>query len=107
MDPEERAKLKQELFGRHLEVLNIDGDREGDQLTAELRDFVDCIRTGRTPRVTGEDGRDALALAEWILECVRSHHWEGSTLGATGPNQMPKPAGKLFDSPKTKKNEAA
>ena len=103
MDPAARAKLKEELFGRHLEVMNIDGDRQGDQLTAELRDFVDCIRTNRTPRVTGEDGRDALALAERILESLRNHHWEGSDLGATGPNQMPTPAGKLFIPP-TKKN---
>ena len=107
MDPAARAKLKEELFGRHLEVLNIDGDRQGDQLTAELRDFVDCIRTGRSPRVTGEDGRDALALAERILDCVRSHQWEGSDHGAIGPNQMPIPAGKLFEPPTKKSSEAA
>jgi predicted dehydrogenase len=106
MDPAARSRLKDEVFGRHLEVLNVDGDRKQDQLTAELRAFVDCVRTCRTPRVTGEDGRDALALAHRVLDAVRSHQWEGSPDGAVGPHQMPPPAGKLFQSPKDK-SEAA
>ena len=52
MDAAAKARLKDEVFGRYLQVLNLDGDRKGDQLTAELRHFVDCVRTGRTPRVT-------------------------------------------------------
>jgi predicted dehydrogenase len=35
----------------------------GDALLSEIGDFLDCIRTGRTPRVTGEDGRMALETA--------------------------------------------
>src|SRR5205807_7121265 len=60
MDVATKGRLKDEVFGRYLQVLNLDGDRKGDQLTAELRHFVDCVRSGRKPRVTGEDGRDAL-----------------------------------------------
>jgi predicted dehydrogenase len=100
MDPGSRARLKDDLFGRHLETLTVDGDRNGDQLTAELRHFIDCVRTGRQPRVSGEDGRDALALAERVLEAVRAHQWEGTADGAVGPHRMPKPVGKLFDPPK-------
>jgi predicted dehydrogenase len=100
LDLAKRMKLKDELFGRHLEVMSVDGDRKGDQLTAELRNFVDCVRTNTTPRVSGEAGRDALALAVRVLESVRSHQWEGRTDGAVGPHQMPVPAGKLFEKPK-------
>jgi predicted dehydrogenase len=99
MDAGTRARLADEVFGRHLEVQSIDGDRNGDQLKAELRHFVDCVKHRRTPRVTGEAGRDALAMAHRVLECVRAHQWEGRPDGATGPNAMPKPHGKLFDSP--------
>jgi predicted dehydrogenase len=106
LDPAAKSRLKDEVFGRHLEVLNVDGDRRGDQLTAELRHFVDCVRTGRTPRVTGEDGRDALALAERVLASLRAHQWEGRPDGATGPNRMPEPAGRLFQS-RTDQSEAA
>ena len=33
----------------------------------ELADFVESIRGDRPPRVSGEQGRDAVALAERIL----------------------------------------
>ncbi len=37
-----------------------------EPLKRELEDFVDSIRTGRPPEVTGEDGHRALALAQEI-----------------------------------------
>lgn len=98
LDPAGRARLKDEVFGKHLEVLAVDGNRKWDQLTNELRHFVDCVKTGATPRVTGEDGRDALAIAEQILLSVRSHSWTGDPAGPTGPTNMPTPAGRLFES---------
>jgi len=97
LDPVSKARLKDEVFGRYLEVRSVDGDRKWDQLTNELRHFVECVRTGARPRVTGEDGRDALALAERVLNSVRNHHWNGDENGPTGANDMPKPAGKLFE----------
>jgi predicted dehydrogenase len=96
LDTATKARLKDEVFGRYLQVLNLDGDRKHDQLTAELKHFVDCVRTGRSPRVSGEDGRNALELAERVLAAVRSHPWEGSMNGPTGPGQVPTPAGYLF-----------
>jgi len=97
LDAGARARLKDEVFGRHLEVLNVDGDRKWDQLTSELRHFVDCVKFGRRPRVTGECGRDALSLAEKILASLRAHAWNNELEGPTGPNDMPPPAGKLFE----------
>ncbi len=38
-----------------------------DALALELADFVESIRDGRAPRVSGEQGRDAVAVAERIL----------------------------------------
>jgi predicted dehydrogenase len=39
-----------------------------EPLQRELADFVDAVRTGRPPGVTGEQGRDALALAARIAD---------------------------------------
>jgi predicted dehydrogenase len=39
-----------------------------EPLQRELADFVDAVRTGRAPLVTGEQGRDALALATRIAD---------------------------------------
>jgi len=98
LDPASRARLNDEVFGRYLEVLSVDGNRKWDQLTNELRHFIDTVRTNDVPRVTGEHGRDALALAERILQSVRSHPWNMDPKGPTGANDMPKPLGKLFQS---------
>jgi predicted dehydrogenase len=106
LDAAAKARLKDEVFGRYLQVLHLDGDRKGDQLTAELRHFVDCVRTGRRPRVTGEDGRDALELAERVLAAVRAHQWEGRPDGPVGPAEMPRPSGWLFQPPQERKEAA-
>jgi predicted dehydrogenase len=96
MDATTKARLKDEVFGRYLQVLNLDADRKYDQLTAELRHFIDCVRTGKKPRVSGEDGRDALELAERVLDALRVHPWEGTPAGPHGPGGLPTPAGFLF-----------
>jgi predicted dehydrogenase len=89
------ASLKAELFSRYFHTQEIDCTG-GDQLTAELQDFLDCVRNGGTPRVDGTAGRDAVALATQILDSLRSHAWDGDTGGPVGPQQMPAIAGTLF-----------
>lgn len=106
LDSAAKARLKDEVFGRYLQVLNLDGDRKHDQLTAELRHFIDCVRTGKTPRVSGADGRDALELAERVLAALRAHEWEGRADGPHGP-QPPTPAGWLFPPIQIARPEAA
>jgi predicted dehydrogenase len=96
LDAAAKAQLKDEVFGRYLQVLNLDADRKFDQLTAELKHFIDCVRTGGTPRVNGSAGRDALGLAERILAALREHPWEGTASGPQGPQGTPEPAGWLF-----------
>ena len=41
-----------------------------EPLRRELEDFIDAVRTGRSPGVTGLDGRDALALATRVAEKI-------------------------------------
>jgi predicted dehydrogenase len=96
LDPAALALLMDQLFGRHLQVLDLDCQRPSDQLTAELRDFVRCVETGGRPRVSGEDGRDAIALATRVLDSIRHHAWEGHDDGPVGPAHLPTPLGRLF-----------
>ena len=44
-----------------------------DPLTRELSDFREAVRTRREPLVSGEAGRDALALAERVLTAAEEH----------------------------------
>jgi predicted dehydrogenase len=94
----DQALLKEQLFGRHLQVLELDR-KDGDPLTKELEDFVHCVLTGARPRVSGEDGRDAVALAARILERMEDHSWDGNADGPAGPVHLPAPLGSLFDLP--------
>jgi predicted dehydrogenase len=103
LDPAGLALLKDQLFGRHFQILELDR-REGDQLTAELQDFVGCVQTGSRPRIAGEDGRNAIALATRILDSLRAHCWSGRAGGPTGPTHLPAPLGQLFQA---KPGEAA
>jgi predicted dehydrogenase len=94
-DPATMATLKQDLFTRHFERLDLDCDK-GDQLMRELQEFIHCVRTGAQPRAGGEEGRDALVLAARILDCIHKHRWDGCEGGAMGPHAYPMAGPPLF-----------
>jgi predicted dehydrogenase len=98
-DPKTRARLKEEIFHKHLQSLELDCNRGPDQLTKELQDFSECVRTHKQPRVTGKDGRAALRLAHRILESCRFHSWNADPNGPTGLQEWPEPLGPLFEIP--------
>jgi predicted dehydrogenase len=64
-----------------LQVVDLDRN-QGDQLTRELQEFVHSLRTGAPPLVGGEEGRDAVALADRILACITA-----TATPAPGPPQ--------------------
>ena len=51
----------------HLEPIPVENR---DQLTAEQEAFLDSIRTGSRPVVSGEDGMAAVELAQRIVNCL-------------------------------------
>ena len=95
LDPEARARLREDLFGQHLEVLELNR-HSGDPLTLELQSFVHAARHGTRPRVSGEDGLAAIALATEILAKLKQHAWTGDPSGPCGPMQLPLPLAQLF-----------
>jgi predicted dehydrogenase len=95
LDPATLTTLKSDLFGRHLQVHELDLPA-GDQLARELEHFVYCVRTGQRPCVDGAAARDALAVACRVLDSLGRHRWEGEQGGPAGPWQLPPPRGPLF-----------
>jgi predicted dehydrogenase len=69
---------------RPLEMMELDRN-QGDQLTRELQDFVRCVQTGDRPRVPGEQGLEAIALADRILARIALHAAEPHSGGARQP----------------------
>jgi predicted dehydrogenase len=47
--------------------------RPGEPLRLEIESFLECVRERKTPRVSGEDGRRALALALDINAAIAAH----------------------------------
>ena len=90
----DRATLREDLFTKYLPTKTIDGQAK-DQLTAELDDFVTSVRTGCSPRVTIQAGRDAVALAERILRATRQHRHDAAD-HPSGPHRLPFPTGPLY-----------
>jgi predicted dehydrogenase len=45
----------------------------GDPLERQLADFAGAIREGRPPKVSGEDGREALAIAQQVIDAIEAH----------------------------------
>ena len=46
--------------------------KKAEPLKEELQSFIECVRTGKKPIVSGVEGRRALAVALDILEKIKS-----------------------------------
>jgi predicted dehydrogenase len=89
--PEEVEYLKSHLSEVHLRQEETEAPAV-DALTLELEDFVESIRAPRAPQVTGQHGRDAVAVAEQILDKIRAHAWDDDAAGLVGPLAIPRPS---------------
>jgi predicted dehydrogenase len=86
--PAARAHLKDHLFEDLFQLQRYDS-AEQNALLAEQKDFVSSIHDQHEPRVTGQQGRDVLAVAEQIIQAIHRHAWDGNPEGRTGPMAMP------------------
>lgn len=81
--PEQRDEVKEAFFEELMCLETVAVDRV-NAILQEQEEFVGSIRTGQAVRVTGEHGRDALAVAEKILDSIQQHRWNG--LDEIGPH---------------------
>ncbi len=82
--PEQRPQIQEAMF-RDLLCLETVAVPRINAILQEQQEFVDSILHGHPVRVSGEQGRDALAVAEQILESIRSHRWNGLPADQLGP----------------------
>ena len=91
LSPDQIEHYKTHLFDEHLPRETLENDAV-DALQLELDDFVQSIRTSRPPRVSGQQARNAVALAEQILAKIHIHPWDDTAHGPTGPQATPSPS---------------
>ncbi len=90
--------LKKEVFGQFVNVANESVEMAGpDALSQELREFVQCVRTGAAPHVDGVQALEAMIVANEVLQEIATHRWDGHPHGGVGPYPrtpfLPKKAG--------------
>jgi len=90
LSPEELEHLKSNLHEQHL-PLEIFEDDAVDALTLEQSEFFDAIQTNRFPRVSGREGRDAVALAHAILDDIERNAAGGDHEGEPLVKRAPVP----------------
>lgn len=83
LDDQQRAHYRDHLFEELLAKRTIEPEAT-NAIAQEHIDFAESVRTGRPPRVSGRAGRDALAVAERILDSIASHAWDGTPTGRRG-----------------------
>lgn len=83
-EPDERTKVQESMFRDLLCLESVSVERI-NAILQEQREFVDAIALGRPVRVPGAEGRDALAVAEQILQSIACHRWNGMPADQVGP----------------------
>ncbi|MGW8255912.1 MAG: Gfo/Idh/MocA family oxidoreductase [Thermoguttaceae bacterium] len=83
LSPEQLEYQRKHFADEHLPCEQLQFDAV-DALALEVQDFVQSIRDGREPLVNGEAGRDAVALAEEILDRIRAE-WDSEKLSEKQP----------------------
>lgn len=88
LSADEVEYYKQHFLHEHLPLRRLEFP-PADAIEMELADFIDSVRNLRRPRVSGEEGRNAVQLAEQILHALAAHAWEGDAAGPIGPMAVP------------------
>ena len=98
--PEQQAFIREQLFDRILPKSEIE-ITPTNAILNEQKDWIHAIRHGETPRVTAEQGKVAVEIAQSVLDSLAAHRWEQSDAATTGPFGI-LPGTKLRTAPETR-----
>jgi predicted dehydrogenase len=87
---EEREQLKQRLFSELLPLEDL-AVEPANALLEEQQDFVTSILSNTPPRVSGAQGRDAMAVAEQVLSAIKRHQETRRAVVTAAPETLPLP----------------
>lgn len=85
---EDVAYWKKHMF-EELLVKQVYHPPQVNAIEQEQRDLVRAIQQRGTPQVDGLAGRNAVAVAELILDQIANHSWDGTGSKRCGPRAMP------------------
>lgn len=88
LSADEKNHLREQLFTELLVREEVQPPAN-NAIADEHADFARSIRERRAPRVTGDAGRQALEVAQAVLDSIARHQWDGTQAGRVGALAMP------------------
>lgn len=82
--PEQQAFIRDELFTKILPKSEIDVP-QNNAILSEQKDWIEAIVNNESPRVTVEQGRQAVAIAQSVIDSIAAHRWSATDAQSTGP----------------------
>ena len=90
--PEQQAVIREELFNRILPKSEIEVP-QSNAILNEQKNWIAAIRNDEPCQVTAQQGKEAVQIAQSVIDSLAAHRWETHEPQSTGPFAM-------FDSPK-------
>jgi predicted dehydrogenase len=95
--PEQQAFIREQLFDKILPKSEIE-ITPTNAILNEQKDWINAIISGDAPRVTAEQGKVAVEIAQSILDSLAAHQWEQPTPSSSGSFGA-SPVAKLYNPP--------
>ena len=91
--PEQQAVIREELFKKILPKSEIEVPKT-NAILSEQKNWLTAIRDGEPCRVTAQQGKEAVEIAQSVIDSLAAHRWTKHDPQSTGP------FGKIDSTPK-------
>lgn len=82
--PEQQAFIREQLFSRILPKSEVEVPAV-NAILCEQQDWLHAIRSGDSPRVSVTQGKEAVEIAQSVIDSVATHRWAQTDPQTTGP----------------------
>ncbi|MDA8562938.1 Gfo/Idh/MocA family oxidoreductase [Mariniblastus sp.] len=96
--PDQQAWIREQLFESVLKKKQIAVPKT-NAILSEQEDWIEAIKNGTTPKVSVQQGAEAVAIADSVLNQINTHRWSDTELRMTGPTPTLEPTGIVDDIP--------
>ena len=100
--PEQQKTIREELFTKILPKSQIDVPKT-NAILAEQKNWLNGIRNGEPVKVNGQAGKEAVAIAQSVIDSIATHRWSELEPQSTGPFGLIEPNSEILPFRRTAK----
>ena len=82
--PEQQAMIREQLFSKILPKSEIEVPKS-NAILSEQKNWITAIRDNEPCRVTAEQGKQAVEIAQSVIDSIAAHRWSKHDTQSTGP----------------------